>query len=73
MQNNHACLVASVVSDSETLQIVAHQSMEFSRQEYWNGLPFPIPGDLPDPGIKLTLSPAASALAGEIYLRHLGC
>ena len=24
--------------------------MEFSRQEYWNGLPFPSPGDLPDPG-----------------------
>ena len=32
---------------------VAHQaplSMEFSRQEYWNGLPFPSPGDLPNPG-----------------------
>ena len=27
-------------------------SMGFSRQEYWNGLPFPIPGDLPDPGIE---------------------
>ena len=26
--------------------------MGFSRQEYWNGLPFPFPGDLPDPGIK---------------------
>ena len=34
---------------------VAHQallSMEFSRQECWSGLPFPSPGDLPDPGIK---------------------
>ena len=34
---------------------VAHQappSMGFSRQEYWTGLPFPSPGDLPDPGIK---------------------
>ena len=34
---------------------VAHQaptSMEFSRQEYWSGLPFPSPGDLPNPGIK---------------------
>ena len=34
--------------------IVAYQvplSMGFSRQEYWNGLPFPPPGDLPDPGI----------------------
>ena len=28
-------------------------SMEFSRQEYWNGLPFPSPGDLPNPGIEL--------------------
>ena len=26
--------------------------MEFSRQEYWSGLPFPSPGDLPDPGIE---------------------
>ena len=26
--------------------------MEFSKQEYWNGLPFPSPGDIPDPGIK---------------------
>ena len=35
---------------------VAHQaspSMGFSRQGYWSGLPFPSPGDLPDPGIKL--------------------
>ena len=28
----------------------ASLSMEFSRQEYWNGFPFPSPGDLPDPG-----------------------
>ena len=28
----------------------APQSTEFSRQEYWSGLPFPSPGDLPDPG-----------------------
>ena len=32
-------------------------SMEFSRQEYWSVLPFPYPGDLPDPGIK-SRSPA---------------
>ena len=34
---------------------VAHEvplSMGFSRQEYWNGLPFPSSGDLPDPGIE---------------------
>ena len=39
-------------------------SMEFPRQEYWSGQPFPSPGDLPDPGIKST-SPASPALAGE--------
>ena len=42
---------------------VAHQtspSMGFSRQEYWSGLPFPSPGDLPDPGIELR-SPALEA------------
>ena len=48
---------------------VAHQaspSMGFSRQEYWSGLPFPSPGDLPDPGIELR-SPAleADALTSE--------
>ena len=39
-----------------TLCTVAHQaplSMGFSRQHYWSGLPFPSPGDLPNPGIKL--------------------
>ena len=38
-----------------TALIVAHKappSMEFSRQEYWSELPFPSPGDLPDPGIE---------------------
>ena len=36
-----------------TIACQAPQSMEFSRQEYWSGLPFPNQGDLPDPGIKL--------------------
>ena len=36
------------------------QSMGFSRQEYWSGLPFPSPGDLPDPGIE-PRSPALQA------------
>ena len=35
-----------------TVACQAPLSMEFSRQEYWSGLPFPSPGDLPDPGIK---------------------
>ena len=44
---------------------VAHQappSMGFSRQEYWSGLPFPSPGDLPDPGIK----PRSPAFQAEV-------
>ena len=44
----------------------APQSVEFSRQEYWNGLPFPSPGDLPDPGIK-PLSLMSPALAGRLF------
>ena len=35
-----------------TLALQAPLCMEFSRQEDWNGLPFPSPGDLPDPGIE---------------------
>ena len=45
----------SVMSDSATPWTVAHQvppSMEFSRQEYWSGLPFPSLGDLSDLGIE---------------------
>ena len=37
-----------------TVARLAPLSMEFSRQEYWSGLPYPPPGDLPDPGIKPT-------------------
>ena len=43
------------MSDSETPWTVARQaplSMEFFRQEYWSGLPFPPPGDLPHPMIE---------------------
>ena len=45
----------SVMSDSVTSWNVACQaplSMGFSQQEYWSGLPFPSPEDLPDPGIE---------------------
>ena len=48
-------LVAQSCLTLVTPWAVAHQaplSMEFSRQEYWSGLTFPSPGDLPDPGIK---------------------
>ena len=52
-----------------TLWTVAHQaslSMKFPRQEYWNGLPFPSPGDLLNPGIE-SMSPASPALAGRFF------
>ena len=41
-------------------------SMRFPRQEYCSGLPFPIPEDLPSPGIKPT-SPASPVLAGRFF------
>ena len=48
-------------------QTAAHQTTlptEFFRQEYWNGLPFPTPGDLPNPGIE-PVSFVSPALAGR--------
>ena len=59
----HAC---SVVSDSVTPWTVACQalmSMGFSRQEYLSGLPFPSPGNLPQPGTE----PMFPALAGRFF------
>ena len=41
-------------------------SMGFPRQEYWSGLSFPSPGDLPDPGIEPTF-PESPALAGKFF------
>ena len=62
-------LVAKSCLTLATLWTVACQaplSMEFSRQEYWNGLPCPPPGDLPDPGIK-PVSLTSPALAGGFF------
>ena len=61
--------VCSATSDSITPWNVACQallSMEFSRQEYWRGLPFPTLGDLPNPGIE-PASHESSALAGSFF------
>ena len=55
-----------------TIALQAPLSMEFPRQEYWVGLPFPSPGDLPHPGIEPT-SPVAPALqVDSLPLSHLG-
>ena len=54
---------------SVTPWTVAYQvlmTIEFSRQEYWSGLPFPPTEDTPDPGIEPT-SLASSALAGRLF------
>ena len=60
----------------DPMDCVAHQvslSMEFSRQEYWSGLPFPSPEELPNPGIELW-SPASQAdsLPSELTSPCLG-
>ena len=46
------CSVASDSAAPWTVACQASLSMEFSRQEYWSGVPFPSPGDLSNPGIK---------------------
>ena len=46
--------------------------MEFSRQEYWSGLPFPTPGDLPDPGIEPKSLTSPALQVGSLLLRDLG-
>ena len=73
--NTHACVTYRyamgmyVFSRSVVSNSVAHQVplfMEFSRQEYWSGLAFPSPGDLPNPGTEPT-SLASPALAGGFF------
>ena len=60
----HLCMC--VLSLCLTLCEQAALPLEFSQQEYWNELPFPSPGDLPDPGIK-PKSLASPALAGRFF------
>ena len=68
------CVCAQLLSHVQlfvTLWTVAHRaplSMGFPRQEYWSGLPFPPPGDLPHPGIE-PKSPAlqADSLPTELH------
>ena len=68
MCNINSCLVTEwcpTLCNAMDLHVArqAPLSLEFPRQECWNGLPFPPPGDLPDPGIQ-TVSPA---LAGRFF------
>ena len=67
-----ACLVAqSLFATPWTVACQAHLSMEFSRQEYWSGLPFPSPEDLLDLGIE-PASLTSPALAGRFFTTALG-
>ena len=55
------CLTLCDPMDMGSIACQAPPSMEFSRQEYWSGLSFPSPGDLPNPGIE----PGSSALQAD--------
>ena len=69
-------LSRSVVSDSfvtpRTGACQAPLSTGFSRQEYWSDLPFPTPGDLPDPAIEPASSASPALAGGFLPLRRLG-
>ena len=61
--------MCSVVSDSAAPWTVACQAllpMEFSRQEYWSGVPFPTPRDLPNPGMEPTFLAFLHCQAGSL-------
>ena len=74
------CVSASAPSPSHfqlfaTLWTVAHQvslSPEYSRQEYWSGLPFPTVGSLPNSGIKPASSVSPALQVDSLPLHHLG-
>ena len=60
------CLAAQlcpILCNPRAVACQASLSMGFPRQEYWSGLPFPSPGDFPDPGIE----PASPALTGGFF------
>ena len=63
-----ACVLSCVqlFATPWTLARQAPLSMDFSRREYWSGLPFPSPGNLPDTGIE-PVSPVTPILAGRFF------
>ena len=73
LQKIHACTCDQSYPTLASLWTIARQaplSMESARQEYWSSLPFPPPGDLPDPEIE----PKSPALAARLFINccHLG-
>ena len=64
-----SCLFATL----KTIALQVPLSLGFSRQKYWDGLPFPSPGYLPDPGIEPG-SPGTPAMqVHSLPLSHQGC
>ena len=75
LENLYTLCVFSHVWLFATSWTVASQaplSLEFSRQEYWSGLPFTTPGDLPNPGIDLASFVSPSLVGRFLPLGHLG-
>ena len=62
----HTCVLSHVQLFGIPRIVANNLSMEFAKQEYWSGLPFPTPEDLPNPGIEpVSLEPPA--LAGGFF------
>ena len=56
------------IKDRHGMDLTEAEDVEKRRQEYWSGLPFPTPGDLPDSGVEL-MSLASSAMASRFFTR----
>ena len=67
-----ACQLCLTLRDPWTIPHQAPLSMGSSRQEYWSGLPFPSPRDLPNPGVKPTSPVALHWQADALPLSHVG-
>ena len=65
-----ACVLSHVRLFAVAWTHQAPLSMEFSKQEYWSWLPYPTPGDLPNPGIKPASVPSPT-LAGRSGRAHV--
>ena len=66
------CLVTKSCLTPWAVARQAPLSMGFSRQEYWSGLPCPLPGDLPDPAIKPAFPVSPALQADSLLLSYQG-
>ena len=69
--HTHELSCVHVFATPWTVALQAPLTMDFSRLEYWSGLPFPSPGDLPDPGIEPPSLGPPALQADSLPLRHL--